>query len=545
MALIYRTVCTQKVEIPLAFDVPNVGPNSALKNHRQRMVVVGTVAVFQGDVVGGLHDARIYPKIVPYLYPVILENIKVDRAGGRGVAVGKTDDGKTVLIRGAAPGDVVDVRVIKGKKSYFEGRVDRVVSPSPLRVEPSCKHTESCGGCPWQHLGYPSQAEFKAAEVEEQLVRVGSVPRDGVIWHPFIPAPEPFRYRNKTEFSFTNNRWRTRAELEANPDAASEPGLGFHVPGFWDKILDVQDCHLIPDYGNQIRNAVRDEALALGISFWQPRAKVGALRVAMLRSNQAGDWMMIIQWGEHPGPDGFTMMHRITEKFDRLVSLYWGLNEKVNDSMYDVDLNLFYGAEALEEEMEPALEGGRALKFLISPKSFYQTNPLQAHRLYSVALTAAGLKGGETVYDLYTGTGTIALFMAQIAGKVVGIESVREAVDAAVRNAERNGISNATFEVGDMRRIFTAEFVARHGSPDVVVVDPPREGMHPAVVAELVRIRAPKLVYVSCNPSTQARDIQMLSEAYEVATVQGVDMFPQTFHVESVVLLRAKSASEA
>ncbi|MGA1364785.1 MAG: 23S rRNA (uracil(1939)-C(5))-methyltransferase RlmD, partial [Schleiferiaceae bacterium] len=296
---------------------------------------------------------------------------------------------------------------------------------------------------------------------------------------------------------------------------------------------------------NELRNALRDEALALGLTFWHPRAKVGALRTAMLRSNQAGDWMLIIQWGEHPGPDGFTLMHRMVERFDRLVSLYWGLNEKVNDSMYDVDLHLFHGIEALEETMDSALEGGRALKFLISPKSFYQTNPVQAHRLYSEALRAADLKGGETVYDLYTGTGTIALFMAQVAGKVVGVESVREAIDAAFRNAERNGISNAHFEVGDMRRVFTPEFVARHGAPDVVVVDPPREGMHPAVVAELARIQAPKLVYVSCNPSTQARDIQMLADAYEVVQVQGVDMFPQTFHVESVVLLRAKSTANA
>jgi 23S rRNA (uracil1939-C5)-methyltransferase len=472
---------------------------------------------------------------------VILENIQIDRAGGRGVAVGKTSDGKTVLVRGAAPGDVVDVRVIKRHKNFFEGRVDRVVTASALRVAPSCAHTESCGGCPWQHLGYPSQAEFKASEVEEQLVRVGGVSRDGVVWNPFISAPVPFRYRNKTEFSFTFNRWKTRGEMDANPDSEHEPGLGFHVPGFWDKILDVQDCHLIPDYGNEIRNALRDEAIALGLSFWQPRAKVGALRTAMLRSNQSGDWMLIIQWGEHPGADGFTLMHRMAERFDRLVSLYWGLNEKVNDSMYDVDLHLFHGIEALEETMESAIEGGRALKFLISPKSFYQTNPQQAHRLYSEALRAAGLKGGETVYDLYTGTGTIALFMAQVAGKVVGVESVREAVDAAFRNAERNGISNATFEAGDMRRIFTPEFVERHGQPDVIVVDPPREGMHPAVVSELARIAAPKLVYVSCNPSTQARDIQMLSEAYEVVSVQGVDMFPQTFHVESVVLLHAKS----
>jgi 23S rRNA (uracil1939-C5)-methyltransferase len=476
---------------------------------------------------------------------VILENIKVDRAGGRGVAVGKTSDGKTVLVRGAAPGDVVDVRVIKRKKNFFEGRVERLVSSSPLRVPPSCAHTESCGGCPWQHLGYPSQAEFKSNEVEEQLVRVGGVPREGVDWRPFVPAPTPLRYRNKTEFSFTSNRWRTRAELDAHPEAETEPGLGFHVPGFWDKILDVQDCHLIPEYGNALRNALRDEALALGLSFWHPRAKVGALRTAMLRSNQAGDWMLIIQWGEHPGPDGFTLMHRMTERFDRLVSLYWGLNEKVNDSMYDVDLHLFHGTEALEETMESALDGGRSLKFLISPKSFYQTNPVQAHRLYSEALRAADLRGGETVYDLYTGTGTIALFMAQVAGKVVGVESVAEAVEAAVRNAERNEIRNATFEVGDMRRIFTPEFVGRHGAPDVVVVDPPREGMHPAVVTELARIQAPKLVYVSCNPSTQARDIQMLGDAYDVVQVQGVDMFPQTFHVESVVLLRAKSAPKA
>lgn len=476
---------------------------------------------------------------------MILENIQVDRAGGRGVAVGKTSDGKTVLVRGAAPGDVVDVHVIKRKKNFFEGRVERLVTASPLRVPPSCAHTESCGGCPWQHLGYPSQAEFKSSEVEEQLVRVGGVSREGVSWRPFVPAPTPFRYRNKTEFSFTSNRWRTRAELDAHPEAEPEPGLGFHVPGFWDKILDVQDCHLIPEYGNALRNAIRDEALDLGLSFWHPRAKVGALRTAMLRSNQAGDWMLIIQWGEHPGPDGFTLMHRMTEKFDRLVSLYWGLNEKVNDSMYDVDLHLFHGVEALEETMESALDGGRSLKFLISPKSFYQTNPVQAHRLYSEALRAADLRGGETVYDLYTGTGTIALFMAQVAGKVVGVESVAEAVEAAVRNAERNEIRNATFEVGDMRRIFTPEFVGRHGAPDVVVVDPPREGMHPAVVAELARIQAPKMVYVSCNPSTQARDIQMLGDAYDVVQVQGVDMFPQTFHVESVVLLRAKSAPKA
>ena len=382
-------------------------------------------------------------------------------------------------------------------------------------------------------MKYSQQLHYKQNEVYNNLKRIGKIEMPE--FEPILGSEKQFFYRNKMEFGFSNARWMTDEEIQSGKEFDNKNALGFHIPRMWDKILDITKCHLQEDPSNDIRNEIRRFANENKLSFYNPRTNEGLLRTLMIRTASTGELMILIQFFENNKSEIELMMQFLAERFPETTSLQYVVNQKMNDTIYDQDIITFKGRNYILEEME-------GLHFSINAKSFYQTNPVQAHRLYAEALSAADLQGGETVYDLYTGTGTIALFMAQVAAKVVGVESVPEAVAAAVRNAERNGITNTTFEVGDMRRLFTPEFVARHGAPDVVVVDPPREGMHPAVVAELARIKAPKLVYVSCNPSTQARDVSMLAEAYEVERVQGVDMFPQTFHVESVVLLRAKTA---
>ena len=468
-----------------------------------------------------------------------LSGIRLKRMGAKGVCIADAPDGRVMLVRGGVPGDVVSVKIRRKRKRMYEAVVDQVEQASDLRIEPVCKHTAMCGGCSWQQMDYEAQSKAKGQEVYDQLRRHGHILCDDM--RPIIAAPSPLRYRNKMEFSFSAFRWLTEDEIHGE-ETISRHALGFHVPGFWDRILDIETCHLQGEPSNAIRNFIRDQAHERGISFWRPRDKTGVLRTLMLRSTQDGQWMLVMQFGEEPGQAGMQLLDDVLKAFPGIVSLYFAVNEKGNDSIYDLDLTLHHGEAYITENMHSAIEGGFPLSFQIGPKSFYQTNPVQAQRLYMEALNLAGITEGDTVYDLYTGTGTIALFMAQKAAKVIGIESVPEAVEAADRNAERNGISHAVFEVGDMRKAFDESFIERHGRPDVVITDPPRDGMHPKVVERLIDLKAPKIVYISCNPATQARDLEKLQAVYDIVTVQPVDMFPQTHHVENVALLHLKNA---
>ncbi|MDG1253287.1 MAG: 23S rRNA (uracil(1939)-C(5))-methyltransferase RlmD [Schleiferiaceae bacterium] len=470
---------------------------------------------------------------------MILEGILMERAGGRGICIAHTPEGKTILVSGAAPGDVATIKIIRKRKKHLEAVIEHLDVPSPHRVEPTCSYSAHCGGCSWQHVAYAEQTRFKEVEVNENLRRIGGV--EVADSRSIVPAPKALRYRNKLEFSFSASRWLTWDEIASNEPIEKGNALGFHVPGMWDKIMDIETCHLQPEPSNAIKNFIRSYAKDHGLTFFHPREKHGLLRTLMLRCTLAGEWMLVLQFFEEPGQEGLALLAAVQTEFPMLVSIYFAYNPKPNDSIYDLDLQLFYGQSHLTERMDSAIAGGKELSFKIGPKSFYQTNPEQAHRLYSEAVKLADLRGGETVYDLYTGTGTIALFMAQVAGKVIGIESVPEAIDAAKENALINGIDNAFFEVGDMRNAFSEELWERHGKPDVLVTDPPRDGMHHKVVERLLELDIPRIVYVSCNSATQARDLALLSEAYEVQTVQAVDMFPQTHHVENIVLLVRKS----
>ncbi|MGA0247225.1 MAG: 23S rRNA (uracil(1939)-C(5))-methyltransferase RlmD [Schleiferiaceae bacterium] len=470
---------------------------------------------------------------------MILEGVLMERAGGRGVCVAHAPDGKTILVAGAAPGDIATIKVLRKKKKHLEAVIERLEQPSPHRVLPTCAYAEDCGGCSWQHVDYGHQAEFKDVEVRENLRRIGHV--EGGDFRPIVPAPNAYRYRNKLEFSFSASRWLSWKEIASGEEIAQKQALGFHVPGLWDKIMDIETCHLQPEPSNAIKNFIRDYAFTNGLSFFHPREKHGLLRTMMLRCTQAGDWMLVIQFYEAPEEAGLALMQAVCDAFPEIKSAYYAHNPKPNDSIYDLDLQLFKGEPYVVEHMPSAVEGGRALSFRIGPKSFYQTNPEQAHRLYAEALKLANVGPEDTVYDLYTGTGTIALFMAQVAKKVVGIESVPEAIAAAKENARENGITNAHFEVGDMRHAFQAELWERYGKPNVLVTDPPRDGMHPKVVERLLELEIPRVVYVSCNSATQARDLALLQEKYAVTVVQPVDMFPQTHHVENIALLELKA----
>jgi 23S rRNA (uracil1939-C5)-methyltransferase len=422
---------------------------------------------------------------------MILEGIRMERAGGRGICIAHAPDGKTILVAGAAPGDIATIKVLRKKKKHLEAVIERLETPSPHRVAPTCEYAAHCGGCSWQHVAYPEQARFKDVEVQENLRRIGGLSCADT--RPIVPAPAPFRYRNKLEFSFSASRWLTWDEIASKQPMDTSHALGFHVPGMWDKIMDIETCHLQPEPSNAIKNFIRSYAVEHALTFFHPREKHGLLRTLMLRCTQAGEWMVVVQFYEAPEEAGLALLAAVQQAFPEIVSLYYAHNPKPND------------------------------------------------RLYSEALALADLKGGETVYDLYTGTGTIALFMAQVAGKVVGVESVPEAIESARENARANQLTNAHFEVGDMRHAFSEELWERYGKPDVLVTDPPRDGMHPKVVERLLALDIPRIVYVSCNSATQARDIALLSEAYDVATVQAVDMFPHTHHVENIALLTRKT----
>ncbi|MDR2229851.1 MAG: 23S rRNA (uracil(1939)-C(5))-methyltransferase RlmD [Flavobacteriaceae bacterium] len=463
---------------------------------------------------------------------VILENIKLLSAGAKGVSVGKTEDGKTILVSGAVPGDLVNARMKKSKKNYIEAEAIEILEESPDRVDARCMHFSVCGGCKWQNLSYEKQLAFKEDEVLNNIRRIGGI--EGFEALPILGSAEQYFYRNKMEFSFSNARWLTLEEVNSTEEIADRNALGFHIPGQWSKILDLKECFLQEDPSNNIRLAVKEYAEENNLEFFDVRNQEGFLRTLMMRQNSKGEWMVLFQLFEENETERVKLLDYLLQKFPQIHTLLYAINPKGNDSIYDLDIQTYYGEGFLYEEMD-------GLRFKIGPKSFFQTNYKQALELYRKTLEFADLKGDEVVYDLYTGTGTIAQYVARNAKQVIGIEAVQEAIDAAKEHAELNGLTNCTFYCGDMKDIFNQEFLESHPKADVLITDPPRDGMHAKVVEQILNLSPEKIVYVSCNSATQARDLAMLKEHYNLVKVLPVDMFPQTHHVENIALLIKKS----
>ena len=462
---------------------------------------------------------------------IIFDHVKVLDAGAKGVSVAKAPDGKVIFLPNVVPGDVVDVQTFKKRKAYYEGKAIKFHEFSEHRVDPVCEYFGSCGGCKWQNMKYSQQLAFKQNEVKNHLQRIGKVELPE--FEPILGSEKQFFYRNKMEFSFSNARWLTEAEIDSVGELDNRNALGFHIPRMWDKILDIHKCYLQDDPSNAIRNAVRQFANVHNLEFFNPRNHEGLLRTLMIRTASTGEIMVLIQFFEDQKQNREMLLKFLVEKFPEITSLQYVINGKPNDTIYDQEVHLFHGRDHILEEME-------GLKFTINAKSFYQTNSDQAYELYKVTRDFAGLTGNEIVYDLYTGTGTIAQFVSRSAAKVIGVESVPEAIIDAKRNAERNEITNCEFYVGDMKVVFNDSFIAQHGHPDVIITDPPRDGMHKDVVEQILKIAPEKIVYVSCNSATQARDLALMDAQYKVVRVRPVDMFPQTHHVENVVLLEKR-----
>lgn len=462
---------------------------------------------------------------------IVFDHIKVLDAGAKGVSVAKAPDGKVIFIPNVVPGDVVDIQTLKKRKAYYEGKAVRFHEFSEHRIEPICEHFGVCGGCKWQNMKYSQQLLYKQNEVKNHLQRIGKIELPE--FEPILGSDKQFFYRNKMEFGFSNSRWLTQDEIESEEDLGNRNALGFHIPKMWDKILDIKKCHLQEDPSNTIRNEIRDFANLNNLSFFNPRSHEGLLRTLMLRTASTGEIMVLIQFFEDDKQNRELLLDHLYEKFPKITSLQYVINQKANDTLYDTNIKLYKGRDYILEEME-------GLKFSINAKSFYQTNSDQAFELYKITRDFAGLTGNEIVYDLYTGTGTIAQFVSKKAKKVIGVESVPEAIIDAKANAERNNITNCEFFVGDMKVVFNEAFIAKHGQPDVIITDPPRDGMHKDVIEQILKIEPQKIVYVSCNSATQARDLALMDEKYKVTRVRPVDMFPQTHHVENVVLLEKR-----
>ena len=457
---------------------------------------------------------------------LLLENVTIESVAAEGKALTHVD-GMVVFVDFAVPGDVVDIQVYKKKKNYMEGFIKRIVKPSEHRLEPFCEHFGTCGGCRWQPLPYEMQLEAKRQQVEDQLVRIGHLEVPEI--RPTLPSELTRYYRNKLEFSASNKRWLLKEESQD----LVEPGLGFHVGKFFDKVLDIKQCHLQAEPSNAIRLFIKQFCLDNGLEFYNIRENHGFFRNMFIRTTEDGQVMLILCFAEPTEAPRKALLDALIKEFPAITSLYYVVNEKLNDSIGDQSPVLYYGEDAIYEKME-------GLSIKIGPKSFCQTNSRQAYRLYSVAREFAALEGNEVVYDLYTGTGTIAQFVSRKAAKVFGIEYVPEAIEDAKDNARRNHIDNCEFFAGDMKDVLNADFIAQHGRPDVIILDPPRAGIHPDVAQVILGAAPKRMVYVSCNPASQARDLAILCRDYKITAVQPVDMFPHTMHVENVVALSRK-----
>ncbi|MDR2938602.1 MAG: 23S rRNA (uracil(1939)-C(5))-methyltransferase RlmD [Prevotellaceae bacterium] len=489
-----------------------------------------------------------------------IENVTIAEVAAEGKAVARVD-GVVLFVPFAVPGDVVNVQLTKKRSHFMEGYITQLVQPSPLRVQPFCEHYGTCGGCKWQPLPYPEQLKCKQQQVEDQLVRLGGF--SDIKINNIIGSEKTRLYRNKLEFTFSHKRWRTREEMNVegchaerseasqvgtplptcceheilrfaqNDNERSEPALGFHIPMKFDKVLDVKKCHLQEEPSNAIRLFIKNFAVANGYDFFNLREQTGLLRNLIIRTSSTGEVMVIVVFAKNDEEKISALMQNVQREFPQITALLYVINSKRNDTIGDQEIICYSGRDHIFEQME-------GLRFKIGAKSFYQTNSEQAYRLYSVARDFAQLTGSEVVYDLYTGTGTIANFIAKNAKKVVGVEYVKEAIDDAWVNARLNGIENATFYAGDMKDVLNDDFIAQNGKPDVIILDPPRAGIHPDVAQTILRAAPQRIVYVSCNPATQARDLALMAEQYEITKVQPVDMFPHTHHVENVVAMKRR-----
>lgn len=461
---------------------------------------------------------------------IVLNDVEIIDTSAEGKSVAK-HEGMVIFCDGGVPGDIVDLNIYRKKSKMAEAKVIAIKKPSPHRIAPVCSHFGVCGGCKWQTMSYEAQLKFKQKFVSDALIRIGKLDIPEIT--PIFGNKEDYFYRNKLEFSFSNKMWLTDEQIKSGEEISNRDAVGFHIPGRFDKVLDVEKCYLQPDPSNAIRNAVRDYAHKHQLSFYDIRDKGGFLRTLMIRITGIGEVMVLVGVYEWLEKELFELLEFLKNEFPQITSLQYTHSHKANDSFEGLEIKTYSGRPFIYEEME-------GLKFKISAKSFYQTNSKQAYNLYKITRDFAGLSGNELVYDLYTGTGTIANFVARNCKKVVGVEYVEDAVKDARVNSEENGITNTYFVAGDMKNILTNEFIAQQGKPDVIITDPPRAGMHEDVVKVILNAAPEKIVYVSCNPSTQARDLALMAHMYQVVKVQPVDMFPQTAHVENVVLLIKK-----
>lgn len=464
----------------------------------------------------------------------LLEGVEITGVAAEGNAIARVDD-YVVFVPYGAPGDVVDIKLDRKKHSYAEGHIERLVRPSALRQEPRCGHFGTCGGCRWQHLPYEVQLANKQQQVVDALTRIAKVELPEI--SPILGSANIWGYRNKMEYTFSNKRWLSWEQMRSGEMVDNRNGAGFHIPGAFDKVLDIEQCHLQDSIGDRIRLFVKHYGMEHGIPFYDLREQRGFLRTLMIRTLHTGEIMVVLSVGEDNTELIREVLDAVRAEFPQITSLMYVVNTKVNDTIGDLDVQLHSGRPYVEEEME-------GLHFRIGPKSFYQTNSLQAYELYKVARNFAGLTGKELVYDLYTGTGTIANFVARQARHVIGIEYVADAIEDAKINSRANGIENTEFYAGDMKDVLTDDFIAEHGRPDVMIVDPPRAGMHQDVVDVILNASPERIVYVSCNPATQARDLSLLDKKYRVTAVQPVDMFPHTHHVENVVRLELRDEAK-
>jgi 23S rRNA (uracil1939-C5)-methyltransferase len=475
---------------------------------------------------GQLNNSRLAKKQLP-----VLENITISDVAAEGKAIARVDD-RVVFVPFVAPGDVVDIQLTRKKNSYAEGKAIRFHSYAPLRAEPFCEHFGVCGGCKWQHLPYEEQLKYKHKQVVDNLTRIGKIPLGEVL--PILGSEQTRHYRNKLEYTFSNKRWLTEKDILSGESFENMNGVGFHIPGMFDKVLDIHTCWLQDDVNNRIRLAIKEYCLSHeGYPFFDLRNQEGFMRTLIIRTTSTGELMVIIVFFYEDNDRREALLEYVADRFPEITSLLYIINEKRNDTITDQEVHVFQGNDHIIEKME-------GLRFKIGPKSFYQTNSRQAYNLYKVAREFAGLSGSELVYDLYTGTGTIANFVSREARKVIGIEYVPEAIDDARVNASLNGIENTLFFAGDMKDVLNEAFIGEYGRPHVIITDPPRAGMHEGVIRTILLAAPERIVYVSCNPATQARDLSLLDTAYAVKKVQPVDMFPHTHHVENVVLLTKK-----
>jgi 23S rRNA (uracil1939-C5)-methyltransferase len=461
----------------------------------------------------------------------ILEGVVIESVAAEGRSIARVN-GKVLFVPFAIPGDIADIEIHRKKSGWMEGVIKRIVTPSPDRNNPFCSHYGTCGGCKWQPLPYPLQLNYKQQQVEDQLKRIGGL--DLPVISPILGSERTTRYRNKLEFTFSNKRWVDSLAEAENLSETERYGLGFHIAGMFDKVIDIEKCHLQDEPSNEIRNFIKQFALKNGYSFFDLREQSGLLRTLIIRTTSTGEVMVIVVFSYFDKEKIESLLNALISTFTQITSLNYIVNGKRNDTINDLEVVNFHGQDCIYEKMEE-------LKFRIGPKSFYQTNSQQAFKLYSVVRDFADFKGDEVLYDLYTGTGTIALFLSSHVSKVVGIEYVPEAIEDAKINASINDIHNSVFYAGDMKDVLSESFIEQNDKPDVIVLDPPRAGVHPDVINVIVKVRPSKIVYVSCNPATQARDISLMKEFYNIIKVQPVDMFPHTHHLENVVLLELKN----